>query len=234
MTLVLSSSLGTTKELWDPVLPHLGGLHVLRYDHPGHGSAPLADEPPTIGELAARVVDLLDREQVERASFCGLSLGGCVGIQLALDAPERLEKLVLVCTSPRFATAEAWHERAETVRRDGVAAIAEAVVGRWFTDGFGETARYGPMLLETPAEGYARCCEAIAGFDAREELGRIEAPTLVVAGSHDAGVGPRDPALLRDGIPGARLHVIPQTAHLAPVERPEEFARVLLDFLEAP
>ncbi len=216
-------------------MPHLEGrVRVLRYDHPGHGSSPLPAEPPTMADLARAVVELLDREGVERASFCGLSLGGCVGQQLALDAPERLDRLALCCTSPRFGTAEIWQERAELVRREGVEALADAVLGRWFTDEFADVERYRAMLLATPREGYARCCEAIRDFDARPRLGEIRVPTLVLAGADDPGVAPGAPELLAGGIPGARLVTIPRTRHLAPIERPAEVAAALLEHVGRP
>jgi 3-oxoadipate enol-lactonase len=158
--LVLSNSLGTTLEMWDEQAPALSErFRLLRYDHRGHGGSPVPPGPYKIEDLGRDVIALLDRLGVERFSFCGLSLGGMVGMWLASEAPERVERLVVCCTSARFAP-DTFDSRARTVRANGVGAIADTVVERWFTPAFREGrpqvvewARR--MLLETPAEGYA-------------------------------------------------------------------------------
>ena len=135
--LVLSNSLGTTQELWDRQLPELAErFHVLTYDHPGHGASDLPERPCTVEALAHGLLELLDELDLGRVSVCGVSLGGMVGMALALEAPERVERLVLSCTSARLGPPEAWAERARTVRADGMEAIADTVVGRWFTPEF--------------------------------------------------------------------------------------------------
>src|SRR3712207_1821896 len=165
--LVLSNSLGTTLAMWDEQAPTLSErFRLLRYDHRGHGGSPVPSGPYGIGDLGRDVFALLDRLGVEQFSFCGLSIGGLVGMWLASEAPERVERLVLCCTAARFAPPEQWEERAETVRSDGVGAISDAVIERWFTPPFREsrpeTVEWaGGMLRNTPAEGYAGCCEAI-------------------------------------------------------------------------
>ena len=145
---VLSGSLGATLEMWEPQLPPLSArFRVLRYDHPGHGgSPPLAES--SVSSMARAVVKLLDELGIPRVSYCGLSLGGAVGLRLALDAPERVEKLVLCSTSARFATPGLWQERADRVRRDGVAAIVDTVLERWFTPAFRDVRRVMKRLLE--------------------------------------------------------------------------------------
>lgn len=222
--LVLSSSLGTTHELWEPNLRALRARHrVVRYDHPGHGRSPAG--PDTIEGLARAALELLDELALERVTFCGLSLGGMVGMWLGAHAPERLERLVLCCTAPRLAPAEQWLERAATVRRDGLEAIADAVLERWFTPRFaGDRARWRAMLVSTPPEGYARCCEAIARMDLRDELAALGVPTTVILGRHDPVVDEESKRLLAAAGPVVEL----DAAHLANVEQPERFATAVL------
>src|SRR5690242_12937729 len=171
MTVVLCGSLGATSSIWDAQAPALLG-HVVRVDHPGHDGAEPADLR-SVADLAARVLELVGDD---RFSFVGLSLGGAVGVQLALTAPERLDKLVLACTSARFGEPAQWLERAALVRDVGLEAIVDAVLARWFTTGAPEGFR--EMFLSIDRESYARCCDALAQWDVREELGGIETPTL--------------------------------------------------------
>ena len=228
---VLSGSLGSTLDMWDAQVPALvERFRVLRYDHPGHGGSDLLDVRSVAG-LAQGVVELLDELGVERASFCGLSLGGAVGMRLALDAPDRLDRLVLCATSMRFATPEFWDDRAHTVRDQGVEAVADAVLERWFTPGFGDVRRYREMLVSTPREGYARCCDALRDWDVRGKLGDVALPTLVVAGEDDPSTPLPDLEAIADEIPGARLVVLEHARHLANVERADEFNAALLELL---
>jgi 3-oxoadipate enol-lactonase len=238
--LVLSSSLGTTWELWNSQLGQLTKhFRVLRYDHPGHGRSETPTRPITVESLAEDVLELLDRLELERISFCGLSLGGMVGMALALEAPERVDRLVLCCTAAYLGPAEGWQERARLVRAGGTAAIADRVLERWFTQRFrdGQAAavtRFREMLEATPADGYAACCEAIAGWDARAGIGAIRASTLVIAGAEDVATPPEDGAFLAESIPAAELVILPGAAHLANVEQPDAFNRALLGHLSVP
>ena len=171
--LVLSNSLGTTQELWERQLPDLvEHFRVLTYDHPGHGASELPERPWTVESLARGLLGLIDELELDRVSLCGVSLGGMVGMALALEAPERIDRLVLSCTSAYLGPPEGWWERAQTVRREGMDAIADLVVSRWFTPELAaeepETvARFRALLTATPPEGYARCCEAVGAWDAR-------------------------------------------------------------------
>jgi 3-oxoadipate enol-lactonase len=226
-TVVLCGSLGSTSAMWDPQLPALRGRRVVAVEHPGHGGAPLHDVQ-TVGDLAARV---LAEAGGGTFSFVGLSLGGAVGMRLALDAPDRLEKLVLACTSARFGEPDGWHERAATVREHGLEAIVDAVLARWFTPAFGDVERFREQFLSVDPEGYARCCEAIARWDVRTELERITAPTLVVSATEDPSTPPAMGEELANGIPGARFEVLEHAAHLANVERPDHFNRLLEEHL---
>jgi 3-oxoadipate enol-lactonase len=236
--LVASSSLGTTLRMWNDQAPALlERFRLLRYDHRGHGDSPVPPGPYAIGDLGRDVLALMDRLEVERFSFCGLSIGGMVGMWLASEAPERVERLVLCCTSARFEPPDNWDSRAETVRADGVDAIADAVLERWFTPPFHEDLPNvvewaKSMLRGTPAEGYAGCCEAIRDTDLRSRLGAIRAPTLVVAGADDPAAPPEEAELIRDSIPDARLVVVEQAAHLANVEQPSAVTQAMLEHLE--
>jgi 3-oxoadipate enol-lactonase len=160
-----------------------------------------------------------------------------VGMWLASEVPERVERLVLCCTSAQFTPSEAWEERAQTVRANGVGAIADAVLERWFTPALGvdnpDTFEWaGRMLRETPPEGYAGCCEAIRDADLRDRLVAVRAPTLVVAGADDPAAPPEHGRLIRDSIPNAQLVIVSQARHLANVEQPEEVTRAVMAHLE--
>lgn len=235
--LVLGSSLGTTGEMWRPQLgPLTAHFRVVRYDHAGHGGSAPPSAPYTIAGLGAGLLALLDDLGLGRVSYAGLSLGGMVGMWLAAYAPERVERLALLCTSPLLGPAEGWRERAETVRRHGTGAVADAVVSRWFTPAFAATrpevvAAHRAMLAATPAAGYAACCEAIGAMDLRPDLPRIVAPTLVVAGADDPATPLPHAEVIAGLIPGARLRVVESAAHLASVEQPETVTRLLLNHL---
>ena len=237
---VLASSLGTTWELWDPQLSSLADdFRVVRFDHPGHGRSPIPDGPVTVESLADDVVELLDTLELERVSFCGLSLGGMVGMALALRALERLDRLVLCCTAAHLGPVEGWHERARIVRTRGTSAIAEGVLGRWFTERFRDespetVAHFREMLEGVSSEGYAACCEAIARWDARSEVRAIRSPTLVISGADDVATPPSDGAFLAESIPGADLTILSDCAHLANVEQPAVFSRALVGHLQVP
>lgn len=228
---VLSNSLAATLEMWDAQLPALTErFRVLRYDHPGHGYSG-ADEVRGMESLARGVLQLLDDLELERVSFCGVSIGGAVGMRLALDAPTRLERLVLACTSARFGPPELWQERADLVREEGVAAVADVVLERWFTPSFPDVQRFREMFLATDREAYAQCCEAIRDWDARDALHAVRTPTLVISAADDPSTPPTHQALIAEAIPGARLETIPDVRHLANVEHPGPFNELLLSFL---
>jgi 3-oxoadipate enol-lactonase len=237
--LVLGSSLGTTGEIWQPQLPALAErFRVVRYDHRGHGGSPAPAGPYRIDQLGGDVLALLDRLEIARAHLAGLSLGGLVALWLAAHAPQRVDRLALVCTATRFATAEVWAERAAAVRAGGTAAIADAAISRWFTPGFaadhaGVVAWARRQLTGTPAEGYAACCDALRDADLTASLPAISAPTLVIAGGADPAAPPEAAHRIAAGVPGARVEVVPDAAHLATVERADTVTRLLVEFLES-
>ncbi len=226
-TVVLCGSLGSASSIWDAQLPVLAGRHVVRIDHPGHGGAPVVPFAE-IAELASRALAAVPAGPF---SFVGLSLGGAVGMQLALTVPERVERLVLASTAARFDHPEQYLERAAVVRAQGLGAIVDAVLTRWFTPAFDNRAPYREAMLAVDPEGYARCCEALARWDARDTLAGVTAPTLVIAGADDPST---PPAVLEDvaaRIAGARLEVIEHAAHISSVERADEFNRLIEEHL---
>ena len=235
--LVLSPSLGCTHAMWDPQVSGLAELfRVVRYDPRGHGRSPVPAGPYAIADLAEDVVRLLDRHDVERAHYCGLSLGGMTGIALAADHPDRVDRLVLCGTTAQFPPPAPFAERAATVRAKGTGAIADTVVERWVTPGFAAAhpevvAWLRSMIERTPDEGYAACCDAIERMDLRGALSRITAPTLVVGGEQDPVTTPDVVRRIADAVPGALLEVLSPAAHLANIEQAEALTRLLLDHL---
>jgi 3-oxoadipate enol-lactonase len=229
--LAFSGSLGSTLAMWDPQLPLADRFRLLRYDHPGHGRSPPVDGPAAIDDLGAATIELLDQLELERVSFCGLSLGGMIGMWLAIHAPERIDRLVLCCTSANLGPPEFWEERAELVRREGMAAVADTVAARWFTPRFPDRERYRAMLLAADPESYARCCEAIRDLDLRDDLAQISAPTVVIAGAEDPATPVEHAQAIVAGIAGSRLVVVPDAAHFANVERADAVNDTLLDHL---
>jgi 3-oxoadipate enol-lactonase len=231
--LVLGSSLGTNRDMWLPELPALSRrFRVLRYDHLGHGESDVPPGPYTVDRLARAVLMLADGLGVDRFHYAGLSLGGMVGMWLAAHAPERVDRLALLCTSAHLPDTAGWLDRAARVREHGTEAIAEPVVARWFTPSFDDAPRYAAMLAATPDLGYAACCEAIAAMDLRPVLGDITADTLVISGHDDTAIPPEHGRRVAEGIGGrARFTELADAAHLASVQRPDEVTRLLLDHL---
>lgn len=234
---VLSNSLGSDLSMWDDQVAALTEhFRVIRYDTRGHGHSPVPAGPYAIDDLVDDVLGLLDRLGLERVHFVGLSLGGMTGMRLAARAPERVDRLALLCTGAVMPPAANWSTRAATVRAQGTGAVAQAVVSRWFTDEFRahapeRIASFEAMVAGTPAEGYAGCCEVIEVMDLRPDLPTIGASTLVLAGVDDPAAPPSMMAEIAEAIPTAELLVVPQAAHLANVEQPEAVNAALLRHL---
>lgn len=228
--LLFASSLGTTHAMWAPQAEALRDeVRVLRYDHRGHGASEAPPGPYTIDDLAGDALALLDELEIERVTFVGLSIGGAVAVTAALRAPERFERLVLCSTAAHFPPPEQWAERAATVRAQGVEAVADAALERWLTPDAPHELRdrLRAMLLATPREGYAACCEALGGYDARGRLGALPMPVLAIAGAGDPTTPPAALGAIVDEVPDGRLHVIERARHICNVERPEEFSHVI-------
>jgi 3-oxoadipate enol-lactonase len=222
--LVLLNSLGTDLRMWDAQATALRDeFRVMRCDARGHGGSPMAPAPWTLADLGGDVLALLDSLGIERASIAGVSLGGATAVWVAAHAPDRVERLVACFTSAYFGPPDPWLERAAKVRAAGVAAVSEAVLGRWFTAAIDPEvrARMKEMLEATPPDGYAAATEVVARLDLRDDLDAIVAPTLVVSGAEDAATPPAQGRALAAGIPAAEFVELPAAAHLGNVERPD-------------
>jgi 3-oxoadipate enol-lactonase len=238
---ILSCSLGTDRSMWDPQTPALAGRNlVVRYDLRGHGQSPAPAGPYVISDLGEDLLALMDLLEIEQASLCGVSIGAMTSIWVAAHAPERVQRLVLCCTSAKFGpdAAEVYRARAETVREHTVDAVADGALERWFTPGFREAqpelmAQIRRGLTSTSSEGYAGCCEALAALDLRPVLGSISAPTLVIAGAEDPATPPDHGRAIADGIRGARFELIEDAAHLANIEKAEVVTPLIAGFIDA-
>jgi 3-oxoadipate enol-lactonase len=231
--LVLSHSLGTTLAMWTVQAQTLARhFRVVRYDLRGHGRSPVLPGPYEIADLGGDLVALLDRLGVARAHLCGLSLGGMASLWVAAHHPARVDRLVVCCTSARLGPPALWAERASTVRAQGTAAVAEAVIARWFTPAFqarhpGRIAAARATLAVTSAEGYAACCGAIERMDLVADLAAIRAPTLAIAGADDPSTPPEHLQRIAAAIRGARLEVVAGAAHLANIEQPDAITALI-------
>ncbi|MBV8271028.1 MAG: 3-oxoadipate enol-lactonase [Cupriavidus sp.] len=234
--LVLSNSLGTNFDMWQPQIAALSQrFRVLRYDTRGHGESSVTPGPYSIAQLGGDVIGLLDHLGLQRVHFCGLSMGGITGMWLALHHADRLNRLVLCNTAAYIGPPENWTNRAALVEREGMGAIAAAVVDKWLTPDFSAqqpelVQRLQAMLGATNASGYAANCLAVRDSDLRRDIQRIQAPTLVIAGSGDLPTPPADGRYLADTIPGAR-YVELYAAHLSNLQQADGFSQAVLEFL---
>lgn len=233
--LVLSNSLGTTQAMWDAQVPALAAhFRVLRYDTRGHGRSAGPPGPYSVEMLGRDVLALLDGLGLEQVHFCGLSLGGLVGQWVGINAPERINKLVLSNTAVKIGTAAVWNARIRQVEAEGLGALAEATAGRWFTPKFRQAQpaavqRVLDLLRSTAPAGYAACCAAVRDADFWQDVRRIAAPTYVLAGTEDAVTTVADGEYLETHIPHAHLLPLP-AAHLSNVEAAAAFNGALLRF----
>ncbi|HET8601823.1 MAG TPA: 4-carboxymuconolactone decarboxylase [Segeticoccus sp.] len=244
--LVCGPSLGTSATaLWSATAARLAHtFHVVAWDLPGHGRNTLVEpqEPFDLAELAAGVLQLVDRVQLERGdpgtsfAYAGDSVGGAVGLQLLLDTPERVRAAALLCTGAKIGEESGWRERAATVRASGTPIMVDSSARRWFSPGFlDREPSVGAELLralqEAHRSGYAAVCEALATFDVRDRLGQISAPVLAVAGHDDQAAPIAGMRLVADTVQNGRLVVLDNVAHLAPAEAPAEVAQLLREHL---
>jgi 3-oxoadipate enol-lactonase / 4-carboxymuconolactone decarboxylase len=233
--LLLLNSIGCDLSLWDGVIPYLSGLRVLRMHARGHGESDVPPGDYTLDQLAQDAVSVLDAAGVAKTVVCGLSLGGMTAMALALAAPNRISALILACTSAKM-DRNVWDTRIAAVRSGGMAGIADTVMARFFSDTFRRdhpkaVEKIRARLLKMDAQGYARCGAAIRDMDLIDRISAIRAPTLIVAGTQDVST-PFDGhgREIADRVPHATVRMLP-TAHLAPVERPEDFAATVGAFL---
>ncbi len=234
--LMLSNSLGTDLHMWDEqVAPFTRHFRLVRYDRRGHGKSGVPKGPYSMERLGRDVLAILDGLGIEKINWCGLSMGGMVGQWLGANAANRIDKLILSNTACYYPDKSIWAERIKFLRTNGIPAVADATMERWFTKDFRERApaaiaRMKEMFVKTDLEGYIGCCEAIRDMDHRPLLSKIKAPTLVIAGRRDAGTPLDLNEFIRDHIPGAELAVL-EAAHIANVEQPQAYADAVLGFL---
>jgi 3-oxoadipate enol-lactonase len=233
--IVLSHSLGCDLGMWAPQMPDLlDHFQVLRYDARGHGASAIPPGDYRLDQLGQDVLALADKLNLPRFAFCGISMGGAVGQWLALNAPQRLTKLILANTAPKFGTPETWDARRKAVLEGGMQAIVDATMQRFFSaenqqSVWAQSTR--AIVLGTDPIGYAACCTALRDADTRSELGKISASTLIIGSDQD----PSTPwegngSVLARDIPDAQA-VRLQTAHLSNLEQPRAFTAAVLDFL---
>lgn len=233
--LIMSSSLGTDHSMWSPqVEPLAKHFRLVRYDRRGHGKSSVPQRPYSMEMLGRDVLSIMDGLGIERASWCGLSIGGMVGQWLGANAPERFDRLILCNTSSYYADKNVWAERINAITAGGMDAIAPGVITRWFTPGFiarepQTVARLQALVRSTPVEGYLGCSEAIRDMDHREILHKIAVPTLVIAGRHDMGTTVENAEFIRDRIRGSKMIVL-DAAHISNVEQAETFTAEVLGF----
>ena len=236
--LLFSNSLGTDLSMWDPQSQTLSAdFRVLRYDGRGQGELVVPPGPYTIEILAGDVVSLLKELDIAKVHFCGLSMGGMVGMSLAMRAPECLGKLILCNTALKIGTPEVWDARINAVRAGGMSAVVDGVLERWFTPKFRKVSPSAiqatrQMLLRSPVEGYIACCSAVRDMDARDGIAAIRVPTLIISGAHDPVTPPHDGRFMTEKIAGSIYKELP-AAHLSNVEAAEAFTMEVLQFLKA-
>jgi 3-oxoadipate enol-lactonase len=237
--IMLSHGLATDLTMWDELTEALKDRYrVLRYDARGHGGSAAPEGDYSLDMLVADAVGILNGLGIEQSHFCGLSMGGMVGLGLMLDHPKRLRSAVIAdsrhTTRPDFT--EAWLQRAEAVRKGGVEAIVESTINRWSSAGLAERspatiARMEAMIRRTSSNGYRGCAAALARLNYGQRLGEIEVPALLICGSEDHGAPPENTRQMNAAIKGSRFVEIKQAGHISNIEQPRIFAEAVVSFL---
>jgi 3-oxoadipate enol-lactonase len=234
--LVFSNGLGTNVHMWDSQVESFSQhFRLLRFDARGHGQSSVTPGPYTVEQLSGDIVHLLDALKIERAYFCGVSMGGLIGMFLGTNHAKRFHKITLCSTAAKIGTSDTWTTRIQTVQRGGMKAVADTVVDRWFTAGFraknsAELQRVRAMLEATNPDGYMASCAAVRDSDQRDTIGNIQLPCLIIVGSEDPGTPPTEAHFLQKTISGAQLVEL-QGSHLCNIENKDEFNEHVLQFL---
>lgn len=235
---LLLGSIASTTAMWAPVADELAGTRrVVAIDHRGHGRSPDITEPASMQRLAADVLETLDAAGIDSFSVVGLSLGGAIAQYLAATS-ERVERAAFLCTASYFGGPDKWLPRVELTSREGLAPMAESVVGLWLTDKFrrthpATTAACLDMVLATRGSGYASCAQALADWDFTEQLADITCPVLTLAGADDASTPPATVHSIAERVAGPATTVTVPGAHVPTLESPAVVAKALADFLPA-
>ena len=236
--IVFSNSLGTKYSMWQPQIDALKkDYYVICYDTRGHGASSAPQGPYSIEQLGTDVIQLLDHLNIQKASFCGISMGGLTGQWLAIHHPDRFNHVIVCNTAAKIGQAQAWNDRAALVREQGLKPIADTAATRWFTEPFiqSNTAIVQSLSNDLGAgspEGYASCCEALAKADVREELASIQVPVFIIAGQQDPVTTVEDGQYMLDRISNAQLFEI-NASHISNIEQPEAFNQAVLNFIAA-
>jgi 3-oxoadipate enol-lactonase / 4-carboxymuconolactone decarboxylase len=236
--LVFINSLGTNLHLWDALLPHLPVLfRRVRYDQRGHGLSDAPPAPYTLQDHTRDLAALLDQLEIEAGILVGISVGGLIAMDYALQYPDRVRALVLCDTAPRIGTPEGWDERIRAVRQGGLFPMAGDLLERWFTPGFADRhpavwQGFTRMLLQTPMQGYTGTCAALRDADLRDLVSGITAPSLLLCGTLDPTTPPDLMRALAETLPEAHFQGIDSAAHLPCVEQPEAVAAAIRQFLQ--
>ncbi|QSG83328.1 3-oxoadipate enol-lactonase [Acinetobacter indicus] len=235
--LVFSNSLGTNFKMWQPQIDHFQqDFFVICYDTRGHGASSAPQGPYTLDQLGQDVVNLLDHLNIEKAAFCGISMGGLTGQWLAINKPERFSHVVVCNTAAKIGQEQAWQDRAALVREQGLAPIASTAAGRWFTEPFIQSNAATVVTLSNDLgagspEGYASCCEALAKADVREQLKDIQVPVFIVTGQQDPVTTVADGEFMQQRIANAELFEI-NASHISNIEQPEAFNQAVQAFIQ--
>jgi 3-oxoadipate enol-lactonase len=232
---VFANALGTDLRVWDPLLPHLPDKRLVRWDKRGHGLSELTPGPYTMAGLADDLAAVLDYLALDNVIVVGLSIGGMIALALVANRPDLVRALVLMDAAPKIESPETWNERIAAVEKDGVAALAEGTMTRWFPDRFrrdrpDDVFLWRTMLERTPAAGYAACCAAIRDADLAAAAGAVTVPSLCLVGEHDGSTPPDVVRGTAATIPGAEFQLIPDAGHLPHIVRPDDVARCFADF----
>ena len=233
---LLSNSLTCNLSMWDRIVTALlDRFTVIRYDGRGQGSSVTPPGPYTIEQLGQDALSILDAVGVERTHFCGVSMGGMVGMWLLTHAPQRIERAVLANTAAYMGPASLWEGRIALARQGGMQAVAGPTLARWFPPAFhGSDPEVvngmRPAILATPVDGYVACCEAIRDMDQRRNIQSVNTPTLVIVGANDPATTPADGRLIHEAIAGSRMVMLP-AGHISAVETPDAFSREVMAFL---
>lgn len=234
--LMFSNSLGADLTMWDELVPYLlPYFRVLQYDTRGHGQSELTDGPYTIEQLGQDVIDLLDTLKIDKVYFCGLSMGGLIGQYLGINYPDRLHKLIISNTDAKIGTVERWNDRIKTINEQGMQAIVDATMEKWFTESYHQThpsrvAEMKKIFLANRPEGYTACCAAIGNADFRADIKQIQLETLIITGDEDAVTNVAQAEIMQKEIAGTELKVF-HARHLPSTELPAYYAETLINFI---
>ena len=235
---VFVNSLGSDLRIWDGVVDALAAARIgaVRYDLRGHGLSDLGTPPNRMDAHIDDLAALMDHLGIARATVCGISVGGMIALGLSHRLPQKVGGLILCCTGHLIGAADIWNARIATVEQGGVAAIVDAVLQRWFSPaarekGGGAFALARNMLSRTNAAAYAATCRALRDADLTEAARAVGVPTLCVAGEFDSSTPPELVETLSGLVPGSQYRVIANAGHLPCLERPDELAGLILNFL---